>query len=127
MTNKKIIEVDLCVIGASATGLFAVYEAGMLNLRCYVIDTVAMADVPLSQSEGDDEDLRNILLEKIMIFNPGFTRGETIVRIERSSADDYRVTTSGRTVIHCRSIVLTETAENLPSVSSGKLQSYLDQ
>lgn len=35
-------ETDICIIGAGPVGLFAVFEAGMLKMRCHVVDTLDM-------------------------------------------------------------------------------------
>jgi len=33
-----MIKTDILIIGAGPTGLFAVFEAGLLKLRCHIID-----------------------------------------------------------------------------------------
>ena len=33
-------ETDIIIIGAGPTGLFAVFEAGLLRLKCHLIDTL---------------------------------------------------------------------------------------
>ena len=33
-----MIETDIIIIGAGPTGLFTVFEAGLLKLRCHIID-----------------------------------------------------------------------------------------
>ena len=34
----NVIETDIIIIGAGPTGLFAVFEAGLLKLKCHLID-----------------------------------------------------------------------------------------
>ena len=36
--NSKIIETDVVIIGAGPVGLFAVFELGLLDMKCHVID-----------------------------------------------------------------------------------------
>lgn len=36
-----MIKTDILIIGAGPTGLFAVFEAGLLNLKCHLIDALA--------------------------------------------------------------------------------------
>ena len=36
--NNKIIETDVVIIGAGPVGLFAVFELGLLDMRCHIID-----------------------------------------------------------------------------------------
>ena len=35
-----MIQTDILIIGAGPTGLFTVFEAGLLNLRCHLIDSL---------------------------------------------------------------------------------------
>ena len=35
-----MIETDILIIGAGPTGLFAVFEAGLLKLKCHIIDAL---------------------------------------------------------------------------------------
>ena len=36
-----MIKTDIIIIGAGPTGLFAVFEAGLLKLKCHLIDALA--------------------------------------------------------------------------------------
>jgi thioredoxin reductase (NADPH) len=35
-----MIQTDICIIGAGPVGLFAVFEAGLLKMRCHVMDAL---------------------------------------------------------------------------------------
>ena len=35
-----MIETDILIIGAGPTGLFAVFEAGLLKMRCHLVDVL---------------------------------------------------------------------------------------
>ena len=37
-----MIKTDIIIIGAGPTGLFAVFEAGLLKLKCHLIDALAV-------------------------------------------------------------------------------------
>jgi len=39
---SELHETDVAVIGAGPVGLFAVFECGMLRMRCHVFDTLEM-------------------------------------------------------------------------------------
>src|SRR3546814_9944169 len=39
---EKSLTTDVAIVGAGPVGLFAVFECGMLKLRCHVIDTLEM-------------------------------------------------------------------------------------
>jgi thioredoxin reductase (NADPH) len=40
-------ETDVAIIGAGPVGLFAVFECGMLKMRCQVLDALDVAEADL--------------------------------------------------------------------------------
>ena len=105
-----MIETDILIIGAGPVGLFTVFEAGLLKLRCHLIDSLPQIggqcseiypkkpiyDIPAYPTilAGD---LSDKLMEQIAPFKPGFTLGETAVSIERTDDDKFIVTTNNGT------------------------------
>ena len=97
-----MIKTDIVIIGAGPTGLFAVFEAGLLKLRCHLIDSLPQPggqcaeiypkkpiyDIP-SQPEILAEDLVDKLMSQIEPFQPGFTLGETAQDIEKKSDGSF--------------------------------------
>ena len=85
-----MITTDILIIGAGPTGLFAVFEAGLLKMKCHLIDALPQIggqltelypkkpifDIPGFPSINAGE-LVNNLMEQIKQFQPGFTLGET--------------------------------------------------
>ena len=49
ITEEKTIHTDLCIIGAGPVGLFAVFEAGLLKMRCHLVDTLPQIGGQLSE------------------------------------------------------------------------------
>jgi thioredoxin reductase len=45
-----MIQTDLCIIGAGPVGLFAVFEAGLLRMRCHLVDALPQIGGQLSVS-----------------------------------------------------------------------------
>lgn len=102
-----MIETDILIIGAGPVGLFTVFEAGLLKLRCHLIDSLPQVggqcseiypkkpiyDIPAYPSilAGD---LSDKLMEQIAPFKPGFTLGETAVTIEKTDDNQFIVTTN---------------------------------
>jgi thioredoxin reductase (NADPH) len=43
-----MIKTDILIIGAGPTGLFAVFEAGLLKLKCHILDALPQAGGQLS-------------------------------------------------------------------------------
>lgn len=101
-----MIETDILIIGAGPTGLFAVFEAGLLKLKCHIIDALPqpggqLAELypkkPIFDIPGFPEvmagDLVNNLMEQIKQFQPGFTLGQRAETIEKLDDGSFIVTT----------------------------------
>lgn len=119
MTRKKMIETDILIIGAGPTGLFAVFEAGLLKLKCHIIDALPqpggqLAELypkkPIYDIPGYPEvlagDLVTNLMEQIKQFQPGFTLAETAETIERLEDGTFIVTTNKGTRHHAKAIAI---------------------
>lgn len=106
MENPNKIETDIIIIGAGPVGLFAVFEAGLLKLRCHLIDALPQPggqlteiypkkpiyDIPGYPSVLAGDLVQN-LLKQIEPFNPGFTLGERAETIEKQEDGRWCVTT----------------------------------
>ena len=106
-----MIKTDILIIGAGPTGLFAVFEAGLLNLKCHLIDALAQPggqcseiypkkpiyDIP-AYPEILAGDLTEKLIEQSKQFKPGFTLGERAETIEKQSDGSFLVTTNKGTL-----------------------------
>ena len=44
-----MIKTDIIIIGAGPVGLFTVFEAGLMKLRCHLIDTIPQIGGQLSE------------------------------------------------------------------------------
>lgn len=101
-----MIKTDIIIIGAGPTGLFAVFEAGLLKLKCHLIDSLPQPggqcaeiypkkpiyDIP-SRPEILAGDLVDQLMTQIQPFKPGFTLGETAQEIHKERDGSFVVTT----------------------------------
>lgn len=106
-----MIQTDILIIGAGPVGLFSVFEAGLLNMRCHLIDTLPkpggqlaeiypekpIYDIPGFPSILAKELVHN-LIEQIDAFKPGFTLGEQAIEIDRDSEGQFLVTTDKGTI-----------------------------
>ena len=102
-----MIQTDILIIGAGPTGLFTVFEAGLLKLRCHLIDALPQQggqcseiypkkpiyDIP-AYPEILAGDLTDKLMEQIKQFEPGFTLGERAETIEKQEDGSFIVTTN---------------------------------
>ncbi|RNC87771.1 MAG: NAD(P)/FAD-dependent oxidoreductase [Winogradskyella sp.] len=102
-----MIETDIIIIGAGPTGLFAVFEAGLLKLKCHLIDALPQPGgqcselypkKPIYDIPGFPEiladDLTKNLLEQCKQFEPGFTLGERADLVEKQDDGSFVVTTN---------------------------------
>ena len=114
-----MIKTDILIIGAGPTGLFAVFEAGLLKLKCHIIDALAVPGgqlvelypkKPIYDIPGFPEvlagDLVDNLMEQIKPFVPGFTLGERAETIEKQEDGTFLVTTDKGTVHHAKVVAI---------------------
>lgn len=114
-----MIETDILIIGAGPTGLFAVFEAGLLKLRCHIIDALPniggqltelypkkpIFDIPGYPSIQAGELVKN-LREQIKQFQPGFTLNETAKIIDKQADGTFIVTTDKGTRHHAKAVAI---------------------
>lgn len=108
-----MIKTDILIIGAGPTGLFTVFEAGLLKLKCHLIDALPIpggqcAEIypkkPIYDIPGFPEvlagDLVDNLMKQIAPFEPQFTLGERAQTIEKLADGTFVVTTNKGTQHH---------------------------
>ena len=114
-----MIKTDILIIGAGPTGLFTVFEAGLLKLKCHLIDALPQAggqcseiypkkpiyDIP-AFPEILAGDLVSNLMKQIEPFQPGFTLGERAQTIEKLEDETFIVTTDKGTKHHAPVIAI---------------------
>ncbi len=102
-----MIKTDILIIGAGPTGLFTVFEAGLLKLKCHLIDALPQPggqcseiypkkpiyDIP-AFPEILAGDLVKNLLEQIKSFEAGYTLGERAETLEKLDDGSFIVTTN---------------------------------
>ena len=114
-----MITTDILIIGAGPTGLFTVFEAGLLKLKCHLIDALAQPggqcseiypkkpiyDIP-AYPEILAGDLTDKLLEQTKQFEPGFTLGERAETIDEQEDRTFIVTTNKGTKHHAKVVAI---------------------
>jgi thioredoxin reductase (NADPH) len=101
------IKTDILIIGAGPVGLFTVFEAGLLGLKCHIIDALEMPGgqcseiypkKPIYDIPGTPEimagSLIDNLLEQIKPFSPGYTLGETAEKLIKKDDGSFDVITN---------------------------------
>ena len=114
-----MIKTDILIIGAGPTGLFTVFEAGLLKMRCHILDSLAQPggqcmelypkkpiyDIP-AYPEIIAGDLIKKLLEQIKPFNPSYSLGETALTLDKLKDGSFRITTDKGTEISTKIIAI---------------------
>ena len=109
---------DVVIIGAGPTGLFAIFECGMLKMKCHVIDSLEhvggqctalypekpIYDIPALPSVAAGELIAR-LEEQAEPFQPVYHLNQQAQAVEKT-AEGFKVTTSTGTVIDCRAIII---------------------
>lgn len=106
-----MIQTDILIIGAGPVGLFTVFEAGLMQLRCHIIDSIPQPGgqlkeiypkKPIYDIPGFPSvlagDLIDNLEKQIEPFQPGYTLGERAEDIEKLEDHSFLVTTNEGTL-----------------------------
>lgn len=115
----SMITTDICLIGAGPVGLFAVFEAGLLKMRCHLIDALPQVGGQLSEIYPQKpiydipgypainaQQLVDNLMEQIEPFHPTFSLGERVESLQKQADESYVITTSDGTAVHCQVVVI---------------------
>lgn len=114
-----MITTDVLIVGAGPCGLFTVFEAGLLKLKCHLVDALPIPggqcseiypkkpiyDIPGYPSILAGELIDN-LMKQIEPFKPGFTLGERAETIEIQEDSSFLLTTNKGTQIQAPVIII---------------------
>jgi thioredoxin reductase (NADPH) len=113
------IETDAVIIGAGPVGLFAVFELGLLDLSCHLVDildrpggqcTELYPEKPIYDIPGypviSGQELVDKLMEQIRPFNPTFHLGQMVETLEHRADGGFVVGTDAGTAIHAKVVVI---------------------
>ncbi|HZT52093.1 MAG TPA: NAD(P)/FAD-dependent oxidoreductase, partial [Stellaceae bacterium] len=109
--NVNAARTDVAIIGAGPVGLFAVFECGMLGLRCHVFDVLDRAggqcaalypEKPIYDIPGHPRiaaaDLIDRLAEQAAPFAPAYHLGRAVEQVAALPGGGFRVETAAATV-----------------------------
>ena len=113
------IKTDALIIGAGPIGLFAVFELGLLDVKCQLVDILdkvggqcaelypekPIYDIPVLPSVTA-QGVVDGLLAQIKPFNPTIHLNEMVESIEKIGDPAFRVTTDGGKVFECKVVVI---------------------
>lgn len=117
--EQKFIETDIIIIGAGPVGLFTVFEAGLLKMRCHLLDILSQPGGQLSEIYPKKPiydipgcpgvlagDLVQNLLRQIEPFHPGFTFGERAEKLEKHPDGRWEILTDKGTVLRAPAVFI---------------------
>ncbi len=118
-TQNSAIETDVVIIGAGPVGLFAVFELGLLDLKCHLIDILdrpggqcaelypekPIYDIP-AWPVISGHDLTERLLEQIAPFGPEYHYNRMVTRLEKQSDGSFIVETDENELFHSKIVVI---------------------
>lgn len=116
---KEPIKTDIVIIGAGPVGLFAVFEAGLLGLKCHLIDNLdkiggqcaelypekPIFDIP-AVPRCTGQELIDRLMEQAQPFDPVFHLSQQASALTRLESDHWRLETTAGTVFEAPNIVI---------------------
>ncbi|MCH2629549.1 MAG: NAD(P)/FAD-dependent oxidoreductase [Nisaea sp.] len=117
--NGSIKKTDVIIIGAGPVGLFAVFELGLLDMKCHLIDIL---DVPGGQCAElypekpiydipaipvcTGQELTDKLMEQIQPFKPTFHLGQMAESIIKNDDGNWVVATDNSVLLEAPVIVI---------------------
>lgn len=119
LPEQPPIDTDVIIVGAGPVGLFAIFELGLLDLRCHVVDTLDRAggqcaelypEKPIYDIPGfptiNGQELVNRLLQQAEPFHPAFHLGEVAAAVERLDDQRWQLITDRGTVLRAPALVI---------------------
>lgn len=114
-----MITTDVAIIGAGPTGLFAVFECGLLKMHCHLIDYLPQPGGQLSEIYPKKpiydipgypvvtaQELIDNLMKQIEPFNPTFTLGERVEKLNKVDERHFILETNMQTKIQSKVVVI---------------------
>jgi len=115
----EAVQTDVIIVGAGPIGLFAVFELGLYDMKCHLIDILdrvggqcaelypekPIYDIPAVPVCTGTE-LIDRLMEQIKPFSPTFHLGQMAQKLEKTAEGKWRMTTDAGTVLEAPVVVL---------------------
>jgi thioredoxin reductase (NADPH) len=119
---SEVIKTDAVIVGAGPVGLFAVFELGLLDIKCHLIDILGKPggqcaelypEKPIYDIPGfpmvTGQGLVDNLMQQIEPFGPQFHFNEMVEGVEQIGTPEaplFRITTSGGQVFEAKVLII---------------------
>jgi thioredoxin reductase (NADPH) len=114
-----IYKTDIVIVGAGPAGLFSVFEAGMLKMKCHIIDTLEIIggqctalypEKPIYDIPAHPKVLASELIELLEAqaepFHPVYHLNQQVQKIDEKNDGSFVVETSKNVKIECKAIII---------------------
>jgi thioredoxin reductase (NADPH) len=119
MASGHTHQTDVVIVGAGPVALFAVFECGMVRLKCHVVDvlddiggqcTALYPEKPIYDIPGfpriEAAELIVRLRAQAAPFHPVYHLGQQVQALEAATGGFWRLTTSKGTVLQARAVIV---------------------
>ena len=110
---------DVVIVGAGPVGLFAIFELGLLNIKCHVIDNLdklggqcaelypekPIFDIP-SRTSITGQELTDDLMRQAKPFHPIFHLNQQVEKVKKLDNSEWVISTNQGKVIQTKCIVI---------------------
>jgi thioredoxin reductase (NADPH) len=116
--SENIISTDVVIVGAGPVGLFAVFELGLVDVKCHLVDildrpggqcTELYPEKPIYDIPGltvvTGQELTDKLMDQIKPFGAEYHFNQRVESLERKNGG-FRLTTDADTVLDCKVVVI---------------------
>lgn len=117
--SENVFTTDAVIIGAGPCGLFSVFEMGLNDMKCHLVDILdrpggqcaelypekPIYDIP-AVPVCTGQELTDRLLEQIKPFGPTFHFGQMAEKLEKNADGTWKMTTDRGTVINAKVVIL---------------------
>jgi thioredoxin reductase (NADPH) len=113
------IETDAVIVGAGPCGLFAIFELGLLDIKCHVVDILDRAggqcaelypEKPIYDIPGlpivTGAELTHKLLEQAKPFNAEFHFNQMVTSLKKLDDGGFELKTDGDLIFRCKLVVV---------------------
>ena len=114
-----VTKTDVLIVGAGPVGLFSVFELGLLDLKCHLIDILdrpggqcaeLYPEKPIYDIPGwpsiSAQGLVDNLLEQIAPFKPTFSYNRMVSALEKLEDGSFRITTDENEIYEAKVVVI---------------------
>ena len=118
MASQTIVT-DVVIVGAGPCGLFAVFELGLLDIKCHVVDILdkpggqcaeLYPEKPIYDIPGlpivTGQELTDRLLEQATPFNPQYHYNQMVTSLRKLDDGSFELETDGDILFKCKVVVV---------------------